>query len=121
MSYSASISQTININDSTDPTWTNAPEDATVDCDGTSDPSGAFAAWLTSFSGTDACGTASVTNNSTGLSDLFGATGSETVTFTLTDLCGNFITQSATFTIQDNTNPTWTNAPADATVFFKHW
>ncbi|MEW4925793.1 hypothetical protein, partial [Algibacter sp. 2305UL17-15] len=107
---------TFTIEDTTDPTWINPPTDMTVQCDGTPDPSGAFAAWLASFSGTDTCGSASVTTNSTGLSDLCGATGSETVTFTLTDECGNAITADATFTIEDTTNPTWTNTPADMTV-----
>ncbi|MEW4925371.1 gliding motility-associated C-terminal domain-containing protein, partial [Algibacter sp. 2305UL17-15] len=107
---------TFTIEDTTNPTWTNTPADMTVECDGTADPSGAFAAWLASFSGTDTCGSAAVTTNSTGLSDLCGATGTETVTFTLTDECGNAITADATFTIEDTTNPTWINAPADLTV-----
>ncbi|MDO5980693.1 gliding motility-associated C-terminal domain-containing protein [Flavivirga spongiicola] len=107
---------TFTIEDNTDPQWTNAPADLTVQCDGTTDPNGAFAAWLTSFSGTDTCGTATVTNNSNGLSDLCGATGSETVTFFLTDECGNDIELDATFTIVDTADPEWTNPPADLTV-----
>ncbi|MFV8328515.1 T9SS type A sorting domain-containing protein, partial [Flavobacterium sp. ZS1P14] len=82
-------------------------------------PSGnaaAFTTWLASFSGSDTCGTATVTNDSTGLSDLCGATGTETVTFTLTDLCGNSITKDATFTIIDTTVPTFTR-PADITIY----
>ncbi|MFD2823429.1 hypothetical protein ACFS5M_07085, partial [Lacinutrix iliipiscaria] len=113
---SASVSATLTIQDNTNPTWTNAPADETVQCDGSADPNGAFAAWLNSFTGTDSCGNVTVTHDSTGLSDLCGATGSETVTFTLTDECNNSISQSATFTIEDTTNPTWTNAPADVTV-----
>ena len=97
---------TFTIEDTTDPTWTTPPSDMTVECDGTADPSGAFAAWLTSFSGTDVCGTATVTHNSTGLSDLCGATGTETVTFTLTDECGLDIEMDATFTIEDTNPPT---------------
>ena len=107
---------TFTIKDTTDPVWTLAPSDKTVECDGTNDPSGEFAAWLTSFSGSDVCGTATVTNNSIGLSDDCGATGAETVTFTLTDECGNFITKDATFTIKDTTDPVWTVAPSDKTV-----
>ena len=107
---------TFTIKDTTDPVWTLAPSDKTVECDGTNDPSGEFAAWLTSFSGSDVCGTATVTNNSIGLSDDCGATGAETVTFTLTDECGNFITKEATFTIEDTTDPVWTLAPSDKTV-----
>ncbi|PHS60623.1 MAG: hypothetical protein COB12_12930, partial [Flavobacterium sp.] len=105
------------IEDTTDPVWATPPADMTVECDGTADPSGAFAAWLVSFSGTDTCGTAAVTNNSTGLSDLCGATGTETVTFTLTDECGNAITQDAIFTIEDTTDPVWDGlGPEDMTV-----
>ena len=71
---------------------------------------------LPAFPGSDVCGTATVTNNSIGLSDDCGATGAETVTFTLTDECGNFITKEATFTIEDTTDPVWTVAPSDKTV-----
>ena len=44
-------------------------------------------------------------NNSTGLSDGCGATGSETVTFTVEDGCGNMTSTTATFTIEDTTAP----------------
>ena len=97
--------QNIIVTDDENPTWTVAPSDLTVECDGSADPSGAFAAWLTSFSGSDNCGTATVSNNSTGLSDLCGATGTETVTFTLTDSSGNSIAADATFNIEDTSNP----------------
>ncbi|MFH6769028.1 T9SS type A sorting domain-containing protein, partial [Gaetbulibacter aquiaggeris] len=73
----------------------------------------AFAAWLASFSGSDTCGTATVTHNSAGLSDLCGGTGTETVTFTLTDECGNKITKDATFTIVDTTAPSIDTAGSD--------
>ena len=108
--------QVYTITDNTDPTWVNEPANMTVECDGTADPSSAFAAWLTSFSGTDNCGTAAVTHNSTGLSDDCGATGSETVTFTLTDECGLAITKDATFTIVDTTDPEWAIEPSDMIV-----
>ncbi|WP_194767426.1 gliding motility-associated C-terminal domain-containing protein [Tamlana sp. I1] len=106
---------TFTIEDKTKPTWTVEPTDAIVECDA-SDTTTAFNAWLSSFSGTDTCGTATVTHNSNGLSDLCGSTGTETVTFTLEDECGNKITKDATFTIEDKTNPTWTVEPTDATV-----
>jgi hypothetical protein len=107
---------TFTIEDTTDPVWIMEPADMTVECDGTADPDGAFAAWLISFTGMDTCGDVVVTNNSMGLSDLCGATGAETVTFTLTDECDNFITADATFTIEDTTNPVWINAPMDMTI-----
>ncbi|NND52611.1 MAG: hypothetical protein HKN54_09390, partial [Flavobacteriaceae bacterium] len=83
------------------PVWTNEPTDMTVECDGTSDPGGAYSDWLASFSGTVGCGSASMSNNSGGLSALCGGTGSETVIFTLSDGCGNEITKEVTFTIED--------------------
>ncbi|WP_194507823.1 PQQ-dependent sugar dehydrogenase [Psychroserpens luteus] len=99
------------------PTWTNEPIDMTVECDGTSNPGGDYSTWLNSFSGTVSCGNVTITNNSSGLSDLCGATGSETVTFTLSDDCGNQITKDATFTIEDNTDPNFNETlPADTTV-----
>ena len=56
------------------------------------------------------------TNDSTGLSDDCGATGSATVTFTATDACGNASTTTATFTIEDTTAPTMDTAASDSTV-----
>ncbi|NNC51253.1 MAG: gliding motility-associated C-terminal domain-containing protein, partial [Flaviramulus sp.] len=96
---------TFTIADTTNPTWTNIPTNQTIECDKTIDQNGVFATWLASFSGTDTCGTTTVSNNSVGLSDLCGDTGSETVIFTLTDECGNSIQQTATFTIQDTIAP----------------
>lgn len=83
--------------------WNVVPTDLTVECDGAGNITD-FEAWLnTTFSGSGTCGLLTVTNNSTGLSDDCGETGSETVTFTLTDDCGNFIEQDATFMIEDTT------------------
>jgi len=96
-----------------------AASDSTVECDGTADPSGAFAAWLSTNGGasaSDSCSGVTWTNDSTGLSDLCGATGTETVTFTATDECGNATSTTATFTIEDTTNPTMDVAASDSTV-----
>ncbi|MBT8272123.1 MAG: T9SS type A sorting domain-containing protein, partial [Bacteroidia bacterium] len=99
------------------PYWTSEPVDATVEADGTPDPGNAFINWLNSFAGDGACGTLTVSNDSSGLSDDCGSSGSETVTFTLEDECGNLITKVATFTVQDTTNPTFNEAlPGDQTV-----
>jgi hypothetical protein len=105
---------TFTIVDTTNPVWTNIPEDMTVECDGAGNTA-EFAAWLVSFTGDDVCSSATVTHNSVGLSDDCGATGSETVTFTLTDECGNVITQDATFTIEDTT-PALIACPGDVTA-----
>ncbi len=108
---------TFTIEDTIDPTWDVIPTDLTVECDGAGNVTD-FNDWLNNtFSGSDSCsGFATVTNNSTGLSDDCGETGSETVTFTLTDDCGNDITETVTFTIEDTVDPFWDVAPADLTV-----
>ncbi|AHW62064.1 hypothetical protein FH5T_14305 [Draconibacterium orientale] len=107
---SSTCSLDVKVEDDVDPTWTVEPSDMTsVACDPATNAT-AFANWLASFSGTDECGTATVTHNSPGLSDGCGATGTETVTFTLTDECGNDITKDATFTIIDDTDPTIDNS-----------
>ncbi len=99
------------------PTWTNEPTDMTIECDENENPMDAYTNWLNSFSGTVTCGNETLTHNASGLSDLCGNTGSETVTFTLSDECGNQITKDATFTIEDNTAPTFNESlPADTTV-----
>jgi len=74
----------VTIEDTTNPTMDVAASDSTVECDGTADPAGAFAAWLSingGASASDVCSGVTWTNDSTGLSDLCGATGTETVTF----------------------------------------
>src|SRR5690606_1236550 len=58
--------------------------DLTLECDGTTDPSGAIAAWLAANGGAtadDDCSTVTWSHNYTGLSDGCGATGTATVTF----------------------------------------
>ncbi len=78
-----------------------------------------FEAWLADNGGAtafDNCSDVTWTNNSQGLSDLCGATGSETVTFTATDDCGNSISTTATFTIQDTTPPSIDEEAMDMTV-----
>ncbi|WP_299336274.1 PQQ-dependent sugar dehydrogenase [uncultured Psychroserpens sp.] len=98
------------------PRWTNEPMDIILECDDVTDFDSAFNSWLNSVTGTVGCGTPTITNNSSGLSDLCGATGSETVRFTLSDDCGNEIFKDATFTIEDTTDPVWDNIPEDVTV-----
>lgn len=123
---------TVTISDDTDPVITTPAANKTVECDGSGNVA-AFANWLNTHAGaaaSDACG-GTWSNNSTGLSNGCGATGSETVTFTFTDPSGNKASTAATFTIQDHTAPevacpanihlpecvetaTWTVTAADA-------
>ena len=97
---------TVTIADDTDPVITTPASDMNVECDGNGNAE-VFSNWLSTHAGaavSEACG-GTWSNNSTGLSDGCGATGSETVTFTFTDLSGNQASTSATFTIEDLTNP----------------
>ena len=111
-----SCSFTVTVNDTEDPTWVTPPSDLTVECDGNGNVS-EFDNWLnTTFTGTDNCTGVTVTNDSSGLSDDCGATGTETVTFTLTDSNGNSITLDATFTIVDTINPTIDVAASDLII-----
>ncbi|NNL31604.1 MAG: T9SS type A sorting domain-containing protein [Flavobacteriaceae bacterium] len=100
-------SATFYIIDTTDPEITPAA-DETVECDGAGNQA-ELDAWLANNGGAtaeDDCGNVTWSNNFTGLSDECGATGSATVEFTATDDCGNESKTSATFTIEDTTNPT---------------
>jgi len=104
---------TLTVEDTTPPNWTVNPMDLTVECDGTLDPAGQIAAWLTSIgsggAADDNCGGAvtNFTNDYAGLSDGCGATGTATVTFTAFDACGLISTRTATVTIEDTTAPTF--------------
>lgn len=91
------------------PVITTPASDMTVECDGSGNTT-AFNNWLNNNGGataSDACG-GTWSNNSTGLSDRCGATGSEMVTFTFTSTTGNSVSTTATFTIEDTTDPSLT-------------
>jgi hypothetical protein len=111
----ATCEATVTVEDNIFPEWDNTPADLTVECDGSGNTV-EFAAWLSSFIGNDNCPDPIVTNDSTGISNDCGATGSETVTFTLTDASANAIMVDATFTIEDTTAPTIDTAASDSTV-----
>jgi large repetitive protein len=113
------ISKTVRftIEDTTDPAWVDEPADMTVECDGSGNTA-ALNTWLNSFSGSDICGTATVTHDYIAANFVAdcGATGYVDVEFTLTDACGNDISKVARFTIIDTTDPVWVIEPADLTV-----
>ncbi|MCP3902140.1 MAG: hypothetical protein GY715_00775, partial [Planctomycetes bacterium] len=106
---------TFTIEDTTDPFFTDVPDDATVECDGSGNTAD-LAAFLAQGAASDACGDVTLTNDFAGLSDLCGETGSATVTFTATDDCGNTTPVTATFTIEDTIDPVFTTEPVDVTV-----
>ena len=112
----ATCSFNVIVEDNEDPTWVNAPTDLTVECDGAGNVT-EFDNWLNNtFTWMDNCPNWVITNDSSGLSDDCGMTGSEIVTFRLTDESSNFIELDATFTIEDATPPTIDVEASDLTV-----
>ncbi len=109
----SACSATITVVDTTAPGIT-CPGNLTVECDGAGNAPDVDA-WLSGASASDLCGSATISNDFTGLSDDCGATGSGTVTFTTVDNCGNQSTCSATITVVDTTAPDIT-CPGNLTV-----
>ncbi len=112
---------TFTIADTQLPIWNVNPVPLTIECDGTMDPGGQIATWLSNNGGgsaTDACNPALVTysNNYTSISNGCGASGSVNVMFTASDGCGNVATRTATLTVEDTTPPNWTVNPAPLVV-----
>ncbi len=105
----ATASQTITIDDNTDPVISNVPADMTVTC-GTDIPA------VVHPTITDNCSEVFV-DFSEVLSDN-GSTDESTLvrTWVATDAAGNTATASQTITIDDNTDPVISNVPADMTV-----
>ena len=100
----SSCVQVITVQDTTPPVFTITPQDTTVECDGSGNQQ-ELGAWLAGVVAKDGCGTVTISNNFTGLSDDCGSTGSATVTWTAVDECGNSVSASATFTVEDTTVP----------------
>ncbi|MAL23291.1 SprB repeat-containing protein, partial [Xanthomarina sp.] len=106
---SASATQTITVQDTTNPVFETAPADITVEC---IDDVPA----MTNLGWTDNCdGSGSVAGSDSALSgDACG--GTITRTWSYTDACGNPATATQIITIQDTIAPTFDAAPADITV-----
>ncbi|WP_242135124.1 HYR domain-containing protein, partial [Aestuariivivens marinum] len=102
--------------DTTPPTIDTPASDSTVECSSSNGTE--FTAWLNNNGGavaSDLCGSVIWTKVGDTISDECGVTGAATVTFRATDDCGNFSETTAVFTIEDTTDPTWTNAPSNMT------
>jgi hypothetical protein len=81
--------------------------DETVECGDTGN-AGTLTAWLASYGGataSDLCTGVTWSHDFTGLSDECGETGSATVTFTATDEHGLASSTTATFRVEDTTDP----------------
>jgi hypothetical protein len=124
---STSCTQTIYINDTTDPDLSSCDPallDATHECTGAAANEMAADAWdaanitLLGMCAFESCSDVTVSSDYdfSNLSDECGETGSLTVTYTVEDTCGNESQITGTFTIVDTTPPTWDVAPTDGTV-----
>ncbi|MFN0136844.1 MAG: choice-of-anchor tandem repeat NxxGxxAF-containing protein [Phycisphaerae bacterium] len=109
-----SLVQTITVVDNTGPTFTVAPANLTVECDGMGNLV-QIAAWLAAPQATDDCGSVTITNDYEGLCEGCGMTGSATVTWTAVDSCGNSTSRIATVQVTDTLAPSIT-CPPNVTV-----
>ena len=100
-------SQTLSVQDNTDPVLVGVPADATVECD-------AIPAAAT-VTATDNCDP-TLTVAFDEVAAVVEGCGTITRTWTVTDNCGNTTTDSQTLSVQDNTDPVLVGVPADATV-----
>ena len=97
---------TVTVTDDENPVISPAAADVTYQRDG--NEGAAFSAWLANYGGaaaTDNCGIDAWADNSTGLSDDCGSTGTESVTFTVTDIHSNSSSTTSTFTVIDDFAP----------------
>src|SRR5206468_444381 len=101
----ATCVQTITLVDTTAPTISDVP-DAIVECTGSTAPSATGTA-----TGSDTCGTVTITHSDGPMSGQCGNTGSFVRTWTATDACGNTAQSTQTITIVDTTAPTITCVP----------
>ncbi|MFK8007844.1 MAG: gliding motility-associated C-terminal domain-containing protein [Saprospiraceae bacterium] len=132
--------QTIFVQDVTDPTFTNTPQNMMMACTDNMSADVAYANWIATYgdgTATDNCGTiawyalepgsynindeATFTTPPVGLdvatcpTPTMGVYRTDDVSFVAVDQCGNAIEQTATFTVTDNTPPVFTDCPVDVT------
>ncbi|HCY43046.1 MAG TPA: hypothetical protein DHV48_17205, partial [Prolixibacteraceae bacterium] len=107
--HSVQITHTINIGDTTPPTFTFCPPGITVNSDG--DECFATNVIIGTATATDNCSTPAITNNA----PVQYPAGTTTVTWTATDACGNTSTCTQTVTVTDSQPPTIT-CPANVSA-----
>ena len=102
------VTRMVTVEDNVAPTFSTAPMDMTVECDGLGNL-GAYNTWLGNFAGAvgaDACGTPSIAfSNETVFTNTCGTAGYYEPTFTVSDGNGNSTSATARFTIEDTTPP----------------
>jgi len=114
---------TFTVEDTTDPIVTCIPDNETYECSGTGANQSAADAWnaanILKLNGcsSDACASVTVTSDYSfgNLDGGCGGVGSIDVVYTIEDECGHSVTETATFTIEDNTNPVVTCDPDNET------
>ena len=107
--------QTITIEDTTNPDFDTVPTDETVEC-GLSEQED-FDSWKATFTASDNCDTSvSVTVTPDDANTVSTCSASTPVIFIATDDCGNTNTQTADFTIEDTTAPSFDTVPTAATI-----
>jgi subtilisin-like proprotein convertase family protein len=108
-----STTATYTIQDTQDPTIA-VPDDITLQC---GDPANdaIIANWLNAATGTDMCGSVTISNDYPGTEGAANCTseGSLTVTWTATDACGADITATSTISFSDTRKPVLMNPPSD--------
>ncbi len=108
---STNVTQTITVDDNTDPVIIGCPSNITVNVD--SGTCGAVVNWTLPVA-SDNCGTVTLTDNNYSPGDNFFP-GITTVTYIATDNAGNSTTCSFTITVTDNEDPVLTG-PSDISV-----
>ena len=107
---SASVTQTITVNDTTGPVLNGVPSDAPASCD-------AVPAATATVTATDDCdGSVTVGFNEVRTDGNCPNSYTLTRTWTATDACGNTSSASQTLTVQDTTGPVLSGQGADATI-----
>ena len=110
---------TFSVSDTTPPSIASAAFDVTTECDGAGNTD-ELNAWLLANGGageaTDLCGDVTWSNNFHDFALTCAGSGEIEVIFTATDDCGNAATTTASFIIEDTTDPTLTAGAMDRTV-----
>ena len=105
--------QVITVEDTTDPTFDNAPGNETIECDVTP--------IIVQVTASDNCdndvlvefvSTSNQTNDGSANDDCYEITN----TWTATDNCGNTNMHTQVITVEDTTDPTFDNAPTNETI-----
>jgi hypothetical protein len=105
----ATAQKTVEVVDTTNPEFVNAPQDVEVSCDQPLPP-------VVDVEATDNCGSAGVTFNEINVDGSCPQTYSIERTWTATDLCGNMSAYTQYIYVYDSVAPVFTFVPGDVTI-----